>query len=123
LSYRVAKDNLQIGNDVVADSCNPIELTRHEWQEVAASANAAFLNIEIICSIPEIHRNRLEIRLSDIAGLPLPAWHEVKNRMYDAWKEDRVVHDTANKSIKESLSELIYQIKQNIGCRLPNLNR
>ena len=28
LSYRVAADNLQLGVSVVADSCNPIELTR-----------------------------------------------------------------------------------------------
>ena len=43
LSYRIAKDNLQIGNDVIADSCNPIELTRFEWQEVAISADARFI--------------------------------------------------------------------------------
>ena len=34
LSYRIAEDNLRLGIDVVADSCNPIELTRREWQQV-----------------------------------------------------------------------------------------
>lgn len=28
LTYRIAADNLQLGNNVVADCCNPIELTR-----------------------------------------------------------------------------------------------
>ncbi len=31
LSYRIAADNLRLGMSVVADSCNPIELTRREW--------------------------------------------------------------------------------------------
>jgi predicted kinase len=31
LAYRVASDNLRAGLSVVADSCNPIELTRREW--------------------------------------------------------------------------------------------
>ena len=35
LSYRIAKDNLLTGNNVVADSCNPIELTRVEFEEIA----------------------------------------------------------------------------------------
>lgn len=30
LSYRIAADNLQLGNHIVADSCNPINLTRRE---------------------------------------------------------------------------------------------
>ena len=28
LSYRIASDNLELGNIVVADSCSPIKLTR-----------------------------------------------------------------------------------------------
>jgi predicted kinase len=35
LSYRIAEDNLKIGRSVVADSCNPIELTRTEWEDCA----------------------------------------------------------------------------------------
>src|SRR5688572_30698345 len=35
LAYRIAADNLRLGVSVVADSCNPIELTRDEWEEVA----------------------------------------------------------------------------------------
>lgn len=39
LSYRIARDNLLLGNSVVADSCNPIWLTRKEWQQVALDAD------------------------------------------------------------------------------------
>ena len=33
LAYRVAGDILRSGVSVAADSCNPIELTRREWEE------------------------------------------------------------------------------------------
>jgi hypothetical protein len=47
LAYRVAGDILRGGVRVVADSCNPIELTRREWEGVARDAGASFVNIEI----------------------------------------------------------------------------
>ena len=46
LSYRIAGDNLRLGLNVVADSCNPIELTRREWEQTAREAKAEFRNIE-----------------------------------------------------------------------------
>lgn len=35
LAHRVAADNLRLELCVVTDSCNPIELTRREWECVA----------------------------------------------------------------------------------------
>jgi len=114
LSYRVAKDNLQNGNDVIADSCNPIQLTREEWQEVAKSADADFINIEIICTDSSIHKQRVESRASKIPNLSLPSWQEILDREYHEWKTDRVVIDTTNKTIDESYEKLIKLIKNNI---------
>jgi len=37
LAYRAAADNLRLGISVAADSCNPIELTRREWERVAVT--------------------------------------------------------------------------------------
>jgi predicted kinase len=34
LAYRLAADNLRLGLNVIADSCNPISLTRDEWDGV-----------------------------------------------------------------------------------------
>lgn len=56
LAYRIAADNLRIGASVVADSCNPIELTRREWEQVARDAHAGYVNIEIRCSDMREHR-------------------------------------------------------------------
>ena len=110
LSYRVASDNLKLGQSVIADSCNPIELTRNKWNEVATNAGARFINIEIVCSDKSEHRTRIEKRSPEILGLALPTWDKVVNREYDRWKADRIVIDTANKSVGISAQELVNAI-------------
>jgi len=111
LSYRIAADNLRIGNSVVADSCNPIELTRREWRDVALSNNSSYTNIEIICSDADEHKKRIKDRVCDIPGLALPSWKEVEQREYDSWGENRVIVDTAGKNSNVSFSELLYKLK------------
>ncbi|MBI4763978.1 MAG: AAA family ATPase [Deltaproteobacteria bacterium] len=107
LSYRIASDNLRLGMSVVADSCNPVRLTRQEWERVALKAQADHQNIEIICSDPDEHRLRVETRISTISGLRLPTWNEVENREYQEWTSDRIIVDTANKSEIECVNELL----------------
>ena len=110
LSYRIAADNLRLGNSVVADSCNPIKLTRDEWQEVALSNNSSYTNIEIICSDTEEHKKRIKERKCDIPGIGLPSWKEVEEREYDSWGEGRILIDTANKNSYESFNELLSKL-------------
>lgn len=110
LAYRIASDNLRLGHNVVADSCNPIQLTRDEWQETAERNGAKFINIEIVCSDKDEHRNRIEERTNEIANLKLPTWNEVKSREYNRWKSDRIVIDTAGKPVEESINELVAKI-------------
>jgi predicted kinase len=111
LSYRIAADNLRIGNSVVADSCNPIELTRREWQDVAISNNSSYTNIEVICSDKGEHKKRIEERECDIPGSILPSWQQVVEHEYESWVEDRVIIDTASKSINECLNDLLFKLK------------
>jgi predicted kinase len=110
LSYRIAADNLKLGNSVVADSCNPIKLTRREWQEVALSNNSSYTNIEVICSDVEEHKKRINDRKSDILGMALPSWKEVEKREYDSWGEGRILIDTATKNSNESFNELLLKL-------------
>lgn len=107
LSYRVASDNLELGNIVVSDSCNPIPLTRREWQEVASSKGIPYTNIEVVCSDIEEHRSRVESRVTDVDGLILPSWQEVVEREYDQWETERVEVDTASRKPEESVTELL----------------
>jgi predicted kinase len=115
-SYRLAKDNLKIGNSVIADSCNPVQLTRKEWQDAAISVRADFINIEVICSDREIHRQRVETRSSDIPDFNLPSWQDILQREYRQWNEAHIIIDTAINSIEDCHNELIEAIKeQNSG--------
>jgi predicted kinase len=112
LSYRIASDNLRLGISVVADSCNPVELTRQEWEQVALNAGADYLNIEIICSDAREHRQRVETRIATVLGLRLPTWKEVENREYQEWTADRIIIDTANKSETECLNDLLSELSR-----------
>lgn len=110
LAYRVAADNLRIGRDVVADSCNPIELTRREWRDVSLAASARHVDVEIICSDADEHRRRVETRPSTVPGLTLPTWREVVEREYHPWTMARVVIDTAARTEQACFTELLAQI-------------
>ena len=110
MAYRIAGDNLSNGQSVVADSCNPWELTRRQWEQVANTHSAGFHNIEIICSNVAEHRSRIETRHSDIAGMQLPTWNQVMEREYHPWHSERIVIDTAGTEIAQSVATLINMI-------------
>lgn len=107
LAYRIAADNLRLGVDVVADSCNPIELTREEWRRVATDLGHPFVDIEVTCSDRGEHRRRIESRGSSIPGLVLPNWHDVEQREYQPWSRDRIHIDTAGLSEDEAFGSLV----------------
>ncbi|WP_254655738.1 AAA family ATPase [Segatella oris] len=106
LAYRMAADNLQSGNNVVADCCNPIELTRQEWEELAVNNNCRFVNIEIICSDKVEHKKRAEQRNTEVANMKLPMWNDIENREYHEWHKSRIIIETAGKTIKQCQTEL-----------------
>jgi len=110
LAYRIAADNLQLGLDVVADSCNPIEVTRREWEDVAITNGAQFVNIEAVCSDTDEHRRRVESRASDVPGLRLPTWDDVANREYHGWSRDRIIIDTAQRSADACFDSLVDEL-------------
>ncbi len=111
LAYRIASDNLNLGNSVVADSCNPINLTRKEWEEIAINSHSGFTNIEIICSDKEEHKNRIENRKTSIPNLKLPTWRDVNSREYNSWGENKcIVVDTAFKTADESFGNLLFNL-------------
>ena len=111
LAYRIAGDNLALGKSVIADSCNPWKMTRNEWEAVALSHNALFINIEIICSDQEEHRLRIDTRKTDIKNLQLPTWQDVLTREYHPWEQEHIIIDTAHKSLRDSVVELENKIK------------
>lgn len=110
VAYNIAADNLRLGLSVVADSVNPLTLTRNAWRDVALHIDVAFQEIEVICSDQDEHRNRIESRQSSIPGLKLPTWQDVVTRDYESWQGDRLVIDTAGQTPDESKKMLDDQL-------------
>lgn len=111
LAYRIAADNLRLGLSVVADSCNPVALSRQEWQQVAQDAGAEFVNIEVICSDQDEHRARVETRSAQVPGLKLPTWEDVQNRDYEPWDRARLVVDSAARPPAAVLEEVLQRLR------------
>ena len=107
VGYAVAEENLRLGLTVVADSVNPVELTRSAWHDTARRAEAPVKDVEVVCSDPIEHRRRVEERSADGTGLRLPSWQDVLDRHYDPWAGDRFVLDTAGRSPEVCLRDLL----------------
>ena len=104
VAYAVAEDNLRIGRTVIADSVNPIPLTRDAWVEVASRARVRAIEIEVTCSDAGEHRRRVETRTTDIPGLTLPTWEDVASREYHPWDRKYLMIDTASQTVEQNVS-------------------
>lgn len=110
-AYRIAQDNLRLGNIVVTDSVNPNEISRQEWFKIADEEKTKIHVIEVICSDKNKHQKRTESRLADIVNHLLPTWADVLSREYAPWTTERFVVDTADKNIGTCVEEIIFTIK------------
>lgn len=95
VAYELATSNLALGVPVVADSVNPLEITRRAWREVAIKTASPFIEVEVVCSDRVEHKRRVASRKSDIPGFELPTWDSVVSRDYEPWQSMRLKIDTA----------------------------
>lgn len=95
VAYAVTGDFLSAGHDVVADSVNPLAVTRQAWADTARAADALLIDVEVICSDGQLHRRRVESRSSDIVGLAVQTWQQVEGRTYEPWNRRVLRVDTA----------------------------
>jgi predicted kinase len=107
VAYGVARDNLLLGRDVVADCVNPLNITRDAWRDVGLSAGVPVAEIEVVCADPAEHRRRVETRAADIPGFALPTWEQVRSRRIDPWVRAHTVIDTAGRSVEDCLAGLL----------------
>jgi predicted kinase len=115
VAYRLAEDNLRLGLSVVADSVNPLQVTRAAWRDVARRAGVPFVEIEVVCSDPAEHRRRVESRRADIPGFILPSWEAVANREYEPWDTQPVVVDTAGQTPQRSVAAMQQALARHAG--------
>jgi len=99
VAYALAGDNLTLGLTVIADSVNPVRLTREAWHGVGRAAGCPVLDVAVICSDQAEHRRRVEARrAADPTGWA-PDWQRVLTRGVEPWEETevrRLVLDTAD---------------------------
>lgn len=107
VAYGLARENLALGSIVITDSVNPMRLTRDAYHEIALSVGVSCLDVEVVCSNPKLHRERVESRMADIAGFALPDWQAVINRDYQPWNSERLVLDSATLSVTQSVEKIV----------------
>jgi predicted kinase len=104
VAYAIAEDNLRIGRTVIADSVNPLRVTRDAWLNVAKRAGVAAVEVELRCSGTEEHRRRLKARAADTPGFAMPTWADVVAREYHPWDREHLVIESASRTIDENVS-------------------
>jgi predicted kinase len=107
VAYAVAEDNLKLGRTVIADSVNPLPVTRDAWSDVATRARVKAVEIEFVCSDPAEHRHRVENRVADIPGHRVPTWQEVLGHDYLQWDRERIVIDTAHRAVEDNVEAVV----------------
>ena len=107
VAYRLAEDNLRVAGTVVADSVNPLAVTRNAWIAVASRVEVPVMEVEVTCSNAAEHRYRVESRTSDVPGLALPTWEAVQRRAYEPWDRPHVILDTATRTAQECVDHLL----------------
>ncbi|WP_368940081.1 AAA family ATPase [Proteus mirabilis] len=112
VAYSLARENLQLGATVIADSVNPLALTRDAYREIALSTRTGYLEIEIICSDIIEHRKRVETRVSEVEGLTLPDWKQVTDLVYEPWNREHLILDSYSLSSDECVSRIIDVLSQ-----------
>jgi len=98
IAYKIAEDNLQVGRIVVADAVNPISLTRDAWKRTARRSGASILEVYVLCSNVEQHKQRINARPADGRGA---AWSEVSSRHIEPPLLNALVIDTARGDAEE----------------------
>lgn len=99
VAYALVAENPSLGNTVIADSVNALNITRQAWRDTALKAQVPFVEIELMCSDPAIHQVRVQERVADIPNHLLPSWQAVMEREYEPWLTEHLVIDTAIVSI------------------------
>lgn len=116
VAYALVEDFLRAGHLVIADSVNPIRITRDSWAQVAAATGALSIDVEVVCTDTDRHRHRVTARTSDLDGLTVPTWEQVQSRTYEPWDSPVLRVDTVL-GAESAAQEIVAAIKAESGAR------
>ncbi|WP_043266103.1 AAA family ATPase [Streptomyces sp. CT34] len=94
----VADGVLALGQTVIADAVNAVEAAREQWRSLGDRHGVPVAFIEVVCSDPVVHRQRLEGRSRGIDGFLEPRWEAVERlrEEFAPWTDHRLVLDAVN---------------------------
>jgi len=86
----LAESIVGIGGSIIVDAVNAVDPAREQWVKLAARHEVELRFIEVVCSDPEIHRERLESRGRTLPHVAEPTWHAVEQSLdeYSEWSGD-----------------------------------
>lgn len=86
----LAESIVAIGGSIIVDAVNAVDPAREQWVKLAARYDVPVRFIEVVCSDPEIHRQRLESRGRRLPHVVEPTWHAVEQSLdeYSDWSGD-----------------------------------
>ena len=105
----LASTVLESGSSIIIDAVNAVNPAREQWVNLAARHGAALTFVEIICSDPAIHRERLEKRNRNLPHVSEPSWHAVEQSLdeYDEWSGPSAEVDRITLDSVEPLSSVV----------------
>ena len=112
-AYLVAEtlaDNvLESDRSIIVDAVNAVNPAREQWVSLAARHGSALTFIEVICSDPVVHRERLEARKRDLPHVSEPTWHAVEQSLdeYDEWVGPSAAVDRITLDSMEPLGTIV----------------
>lgn len=112
VAYALAEDMLRLDQIVIADSVNPLRVTREAWRAVAERTGVAAVEVEIVRSDRADHRHHVETRTGDIDGLILPSWADVVARTYEPWDGPHLIVDTSGRTADQSTTEIVAALQR-----------
>ncbi|MEZ0491538.1 AAA family ATPase [Kineococcus sp. TBRC 1896] len=121
LARAVAGDLLRQGHLVVADGVNPLPVTRELWWAVARAAGRPWLDVEVVCGDPALHRRWVQDRVADIPGHPEPTWADVQSVDYAPWTSERVRVDTSTTSAVQAAEVVMAHVRAQSSQTIPTL--
>jgi predicted kinase len=83
----LAGNVLASNRSIIVDAVNAVGPAREQWVTLAERYGATLSFIEVVCSDPAVHRERLEARNRNLPHVTEPSWHAVEQSLdeYDEW--------------------------------------
>ena len=105
----LAATMLESGRSVIVDAVNAVLPAREQWVGLAARHGNTLSFIEVVCSDPAVHRERLEARKRNIPHINEPTWNAVEQRLdeYAEWEGPSAAADRITLDSMEPLGTIV----------------